>query len=322
MLRLLPWGSGSSPSSSRRASCRGPGHRRGHVFTKFGLLETEISHSLRADQAVLDGEIVCLDADGHSNFYHLLFRREWPFFCAFDLLAVDGEDLWARPLVERKRRLRRLMPRVESPLRSRLVNERTTRTLDLRSLTGTRGPGGAPLRIEIVTGRGRGTMGGGCVRRRRRRCGARTRARGAWSWPAPARSRPPIAPSPTRSRGRPAPVIRPQLLQIVQVEAGKHPPFFFQARVHIERQRAAHRHRLRRLPEVIRPDQRFDGRMHLALPEVVAQFVLVGDVVQQLRDERADVDGDAIRRATIVANTGTSSASIAAASSRASGAFR
>ena len=45
--------------------------------------------------------------DGRSNFYNLLFRRDWPFFFAFDLLSVDGEDLMARPRIEWKRRLRR-----------------------------------------------------------------------------------------------------------------------------------------------------------------------------------------------------------------------
>src|SRR5947199_6988742 len=65
--------------------------RRGHHFTKFHLLEEEIAHSIRANDAVLDGEIVCLDADGRSNFYSLLFRREWPYFYAFDLLMVDGD---------------------------------------------------------------------------------------------------------------------------------------------------------------------------------------------------------------------------------------
>jgi bifunctional non-homologous end joining protein LigD len=90
--------------------------RRGHVFSKYGILETEISHSIRAHDAVLDGEIVCLDRDGRSNFYKLLFRRDWPYFFAFDLLSVDGEDLRALPLVERKRRLRRIMPRIESRL--------------------------------------------------------------------------------------------------------------------------------------------------------------------------------------------------------------
>jgi hypothetical protein len=33
-------------------------------------------------------------ADGHcSNFKSPLFRREWPYFYAFDLLAENGEDL-------------------------------------------------------------------------------------------------------------------------------------------------------------------------------------------------------------------------------------
>ena len=53
--------------------------RRGHTFTKFTLPATEIAHSVRTNRAVPDGEIVCLDADGRSNFYfyNLLFRRDW-----------------------------------------------------------------------------------------------------------------------------------------------------------------------------------------------------------------------------------------------------
>ena len=27
---------------------------------------------------------------GPSNFYKLLFRREWPYFYAFDMLALNG----------------------------------------------------------------------------------------------------------------------------------------------------------------------------------------------------------------------------------------
>jgi hypothetical protein len=63
-----------------------------------------------------DGEVVCLDARGRSNFRSLLFRREWPYFYAFDLLAVDGEDLREWPLAERKPRLRRLIPSVPTRL--------------------------------------------------------------------------------------------------------------------------------------------------------------------------------------------------------------
>ena len=44
----------------------------------------------KAHEALIDGEIVCLDARGRSNFKSLLFRREWPYFYAFDLLAMDG----------------------------------------------------------------------------------------------------------------------------------------------------------------------------------------------------------------------------------------
>jgi len=46
----------------------------------------------------------------------LLFRRDWPHFIAFDVLSIDGEDVRARSLLERKRRLRAIMPRVDSRL--------------------------------------------------------------------------------------------------------------------------------------------------------------------------------------------------------------
>src|SRR4029453_15469530 len=98
------------------------GHRctlvsgRGHVFKQWDLLCEVICHSIRADSAVLDGEIVCVDDDGRPNFHKLLFRRDWPYFFAFDALSINGEDLHGLLLLERKRRLRAAMPRVESRL--------------------------------------------------------------------------------------------------------------------------------------------------------------------------------------------------------------
>jgi ATP-dependent DNA ligase len=59
----------------------------GHEFRKWDLLCVEIAHSVRTMHAVLDGEIVCLDREGRSQFYPLLFRRDWPYFYAFDLLG-------------------------------------------------------------------------------------------------------------------------------------------------------------------------------------------------------------------------------------------
>jgi len=83
------------------------------------MLQTEIAHAIRAMDCILDGEIVVLAPDGRSKFYDLLFRREWPHFIAFDVLAIGSEDLRHRPLLERKRRLKRIMPPPE--LHARLL---------------------------------------------------------------------------------------------------------------------------------------------------------------------------------------------------------
>ncbi len=51
-----------------------------------------------------------LDRQGRAQFRNLLFRRGTARFYAFDLLWLDGEDLRLLPLIERKRRLRDLVP--------------------------------------------------------------------------------------------------------------------------------------------------------------------------------------------------------------------
>jgi ATP-dependent DNA ligase len=59
--------------------------------------------------AVLDGEIVVLDQDGRSVFNKMLFRRGDPILYVFDLLWLDNRDLRTKPLIERKRILRKLI---------------------------------------------------------------------------------------------------------------------------------------------------------------------------------------------------------------------
>ena len=53
---------------------------------------------LPVQNAILDGEIVCLDGKGVSQFNQLLSRKGEPVFYAFDLLWLDGEDLRQMPL--------------------------------------------------------------------------------------------------------------------------------------------------------------------------------------------------------------------------------
>jgi bifunctional non-homologous end joining protein LigD len=64
---------------------------------------------LPVENAILDGEVICVDAKGVSQFNQLLSRKGEPVFYAFDLLRLDGEDLRRMPLVERKKRLARLV---------------------------------------------------------------------------------------------------------------------------------------------------------------------------------------------------------------------
>jgi bifunctional non-homologous end joining protein LigD len=90
--------------------------RNGHVFKSWPQLSEEIAHAVRARRVVLDGEICCLGPDGCSDFNALLFRREWPYFYAFDILSLEGRDLIRLPLLERKRILRDVRPTIPSRL--------------------------------------------------------------------------------------------------------------------------------------------------------------------------------------------------------------
>ena len=86
--------------------------RNGNTFKRFAPLAAEIAVALAGVRnAILDGEVVCLDGDGRPLFNALLYRRREPCFVAFDCLWLDGRDLRRLPLIERKRVLRGIVPR-------------------------------------------------------------------------------------------------------------------------------------------------------------------------------------------------------------------
>jgi ATP-dependent DNA ligase len=62
--------------------------RKSNRFSSFSELCAGIELFLKPKHAILGGEIVCLDDQGHSQFNELLFRRGTPCFCAFDLLHL------------------------------------------------------------------------------------------------------------------------------------------------------------------------------------------------------------------------------------------
>jgi bifunctional non-homologous end joining protein LigD len=82
-----------------------------------------LPHQVNARQAILDGEIVALDAHGKPSFELLqrrinvaeasaiarLSRNSPVVFIAFDLLYLDGDDLRRTPLIERKELLKKVL---------------------------------------------------------------------------------------------------------------------------------------------------------------------------------------------------------------------
>src|ERR1700730_4146018 len=67
--------------------------RKGYVYKRFGELTEQISVSLNVQSAVLDGEIVCLDKRGKSQFKSFMYRRGGAYFYAFDILQLNGNVL-------------------------------------------------------------------------------------------------------------------------------------------------------------------------------------------------------------------------------------
>ena len=63
---------------------------------------------------MIDGELVAIGSEGVSHFQLLqnALRHEAKLqYCAFDLMFQDGEDLRGLPLLERKKRLKAILPK-------------------------------------------------------------------------------------------------------------------------------------------------------------------------------------------------------------------
>jgi ATP-dependent DNA ligase len=74
--------------------------RRRNPYKSFKDLQSSLAN-LKVKNAVIDGEIACVDEEGRSIFNELLFRRGCPIFYAFDLLYLNDHDLRQLPLTQR-----------------------------------------------------------------------------------------------------------------------------------------------------------------------------------------------------------------------------
>ena len=87
--------------------------RNGKVISDSYIEVAKALEGARGD-AVVDGELVALDKDGVSHFQLLqnaLRHKAKLLYCAFDLMFHDGEDLRGFTLLERKDRLKSILPR-------------------------------------------------------------------------------------------------------------------------------------------------------------------------------------------------------------------
>ena len=87
--------------------------RNGKIISHSYVEMAQALEGVKAD-AVIDGELVAIGNDGASHFQLLqnaLRHKAKLLYCAFDLMFADGKDLRALPLLERKKRLKAILPR-------------------------------------------------------------------------------------------------------------------------------------------------------------------------------------------------------------------
>ena len=98
-----------------------PFRRSGRDITREYPKLAGLTKSIKARDAILDGEVVVLNAQGHSDFQRLqsrfgvqdpsekLQKETAPVLYLFDLLYCDGYDLRRTPLVERRQTIQKIV---------------------------------------------------------------------------------------------------------------------------------------------------------------------------------------------------------------------
>jgi bifunctional non-homologous end joining protein LigD len=94
--------------------------RNGNDLTaRFAQVARQVARAVKTPSCVLDGEVCALDDSGRSSFSAMQQGRAGTplVYYVFDLLEVDGEPLVDLPLVERRKRLERLLDRRNKTVR-------------------------------------------------------------------------------------------------------------------------------------------------------------------------------------------------------------
>jgi bifunctional non-homologous end joining protein LigD len=79
---------------------------------RFDVLARKLKTELGVTDCIIDGEIVVFDTSKRPQFLELMSQKKEAAYVAFDILWLNGHDLRDLPLTERRKRLRRILPKV------------------------------------------------------------------------------------------------------------------------------------------------------------------------------------------------------------------
>jgi bifunctional non-homologous end joining protein LigD len=94
--------------------------RKGNDLTeRFATVAKEVAKAVKTPACVLDGEVCALDEQGRSSFSAMQQGKPGTplVYYVFDLLELEGEPLVDLPLLERRKRLERLLDRRNKTVR-------------------------------------------------------------------------------------------------------------------------------------------------------------------------------------------------------------
>jgi ATP-dependent DNA ligase len=92
--------------------------RNGNVLSRFEALGEQLTAVLDVENAIIDGEVISADESGRPQFYELLRVPRSASYVAFNILWLNGTDLRALPLTERRKSLQGIVSK-----RSPIVSE-------------------------------------------------------------------------------------------------------------------------------------------------------------------------------------------------------
>jgi bifunctional non-homologous end joining protein LigD len=80
-------------------------------LSRFEAFGEQLAAVLGVENAIIDGEVIAVDETGRPQFYELLRVPRSASYVAFDILWLNGTDLRALPLDERRRLLQGILPK-------------------------------------------------------------------------------------------------------------------------------------------------------------------------------------------------------------------